>query len=500
MTKLQPRHVAVARLSGDICTKGKQTRRAFQQRLKSNLRDALNRARVDYRFVLREARIEIDPAHPELCAYASHVFGLHSVTPGRAYPWKTIDDIVELGAREFRDAVSGKVFAVRTRRSGAKHGIPFGSPDVDRALGARLMEYGAGVDLEAPEVTANVDVRAHDVVFYDASIPGARGLPIGVEGRGLALISGGFDSGVAAWQTMSRGIDLDFVFFNLGGPPQEQGVVDVLRHLSESWCFGYRPVVHVVDFRPIVGELKAKTEGRYWQVLLKRLMLRAASAIAEAEDHYTLVTGDALGQVSSQTLANLAAVSAPIRTLVLRPLIGLDKDDIIRISREIGTHDACARNPEFCSLDGANPATRCRARDLDRREGLIDMELLDELVAGRRTTRIDQLDDPTAHDVKIRDIPDGSVVIDLRDEEDVDAWSMPGAVHLPFGRAMQSVDMLPKSAAYVLVCQVGLKSAFLAEQMCEHGWEASSFEGGTHALKRWWRRIDRHSSARQDEA
>ncbi len=483
-----PRHVAIARLSGDIATKARQTRRRFQRKLKSNLKDALNRAGVDYSFSFNQSRIDIDTSDPAICEQASRVFGIHSVTPGRAYDWETLDDIVRIGTEEFCDRVAGRKFAVRARRSGSGKRAPFTSPDIDRALGAKLVECGGSVDLDDPDFVARVDVRMQDAVFYEESIPGPNGLPAGVEGRALALVSGGFDSAVAAWSMLGRGVELDFVFFNLGGPPHEQGVIDVLRTFADRWCYGWRPLLHRVDFRPIVGELKAKTDGRYWQVLLKRLMLRAAAKIAEEHGHLALVTGDALGQVSSQTLHNLAAVNAPIDRLVLRPLIEWNKDDIVNLSRTVGTHDLSATTPEYCSLDAGKPATKCSIGELDDVEAAIDLAILDELVEHCESDKVDKLEDPSDVDVRISEIPDGAVLLDLRDERAHQAWAPEGSVHFPYDRALQSFALLPREATYVLVCEVGLKSAFLAEQMRERGWDASSFAGGVPALKRWLKR------------
>lgn len=485
----EPRHVAIARLSGDIATKARQTRRRFQRKLKSNLKDALNRAKVDYSFEFNQSRIDIDTADPAICEQASRVFGIHSVTPGRAYDWESIDDIVRIGTEEFCESVAQRKFAVRARRTGAGKEAPFKSPDIERALGARLVECGGSVDLDDPDFVARVDVRRDDAVFYEESIPGPNGLPAGVEGRALALISGGFDSSVAAWSMLGRGVELDFVFFNLGGPPHEQGVVDVLRTFVDRWCYGWRPVLHRVDFRPVVGEMKAKTDGRYWQVLLKRLMLRAAAEIARRNGHLSLITGDALGQVSSQTLHNLAAVTAPIDRLVLRPLIAWNKDDIVNLSRIVGTHDLSATTPEYCALDASKPATKCSIGELDDVEANLDLAILDELVDHVRSDRADKVEDPTDVDVRISAVPDGAVVLDLRDDREHEAWAPEGAVHFPYGRALESFALLPREeATYVLVCEVGLKSAFLAEQMRVRGWNASSFAGGVPALKRWLKR------------
>ncbi len=490
---MKPSEVAVARLSGDICTKGRRTRQAFHRQLKANVKDALNRAHVDYSMELADGRIDVavheEGGSEELCRHAARVFGIASVVPGRAYPWETLQDIVDIGKREFGEAVKGKTYAVRTRRSGnSKRSIGFKSPDVDRALGAALGEGAAGVDLENPQFTARVDVRAEDVVFYSEEMPGPRGLPIGVEGKGLALVSGGFDSTVAAWKTMGRGVDLDFLFFNLGGAPHEQGLLDLLRPFVDSWCYGVRPNLVRVDFRPMVGELQAKVPGRYWQVLLKRLFLIAADIIAAEGGYQTLVTGDAIGQVSSQTLFNLAAVSAPIESLVLRPLVGYDKDEIVALSRVVGTHDVAAVNPEYCSLDAGKPATKCSAAELDRQQERLDLEILRRLVADRRTDRVDHCDDVADRDVRVHELGEGDVVLDLREGDLDPSAAIEGAVHLPFGRAIDAAMMLPKPAHYVLVCEVGLKSAFLAEQMRTAGWNASSFAGGIGALQRWLRR------------
>lgn len=486
-----PKHIFVARLSGDICTKGSQTRRMFHRVLKSNLKDALNRAHTPYTFQLTEARIDIESEDPSMLEYAARVFGLASVTRGRLFPWATLDDIVRIGVSEYAEKVRGKTFAVRARRSGDSSTIPFNSQDVGRELGAGLWDYAAGVDLTSPEVEVRLDVRRDGVVFYDPVTRGPGGLPLGVEGRGLALISGGFDSSVAAWHLMSRGVELDFVFFNLGGPPHEQAVVEVVRLLTDRWAYGTRPNLYCIDFRPVVGELKAKVSGRYWQVLLKRLMLRAAATLAEEIDALTLVTGDALGQVSSQTLHNLHAVSAPVDALVLRPLIGFDKDDIVNASRIVGTHDLSAQTPEYCALDAGRPVTRASVRDLDVAERLLDPRILEQQVAMRTVERCDKLEDRVQVDVRVVAIGEDEVVLDLRDELSHEDWRYEGAIHFPYERALQSVQQLPRQPRYVLFCDVGLKSAFLAEQMRALGFEASSFAGGLGALKRYVARRSR---------
>src|SRR5690606_33970450 len=155
----------------------------------------------------------------------------------------------------FRDRVAGKRFAVRARRTGTHD---FSSKDIEVALGAALLPHSRGVDLSRPETTAYIEVRdAHAFLFADR-VTGAGGLPVGVEGRALALISGGYDSAVAAWLMLKRGIALDYVFCNLGSDAYERAVVQVAKVLADDWSYGSRPRLHVLDFGPPLDQLRAR--------------------------------------------------------------------------------------------------------------------------------------------------------------------------------------------------------------------------------------------------
>lgn len=480
--------MVILRLAGEITTKSRGIRQQFTRRLVQNLRDALERADIDAEIHERWYRIDVETNDQRACEVASRVFGIQSARWTRAYEWDDLEDIVEIGERLYADRVVGKTFAVRARRAGQRDNIPFTSPEVDRLLGGRLDEAGGEVDLEDYEVRVGLEVREDAVFFYDEERPGVAGLPCGVEGRALALVSGGFDSAVAAWSMMRRGVDMDFLFFNLAGPPQVRATRQVTRRLCDDWAYGYKPKLHVVDFRPMIAEMKARVDGHYWQLLLKRLMVRAGQQIAEDEYYPAMVTGESCGQVSSQTLMNLAAITAPITTAVVRPLVGMNKDEIIERSRRIGTHDLSSEVPEFCALDGGPPTVDARPEELDEREQLVDLELLDELVERRTTTAVPELEIDGGIDVQIDEIPEEAVVIDLRPERDYDDWAFGDAINLPMHRAIEQIGLLPREGSYVLYCEVGLKSAFLAEQMQQEGYEAYSFSGGVPKLKKYGER------------
>ena len=474
----------ILRLCGEITTKSDGIRQKFNRRLIQNLQDAFARAGIEARVQDKWYRIDVVTEDPAAAEVARDVFGIQGVRWTRAYDYESLDDIVAIGEELFANKVAGKTFAVRTKRAGFRDQIPFTSIDVDRALGSRLVAAGGKVNLDDHEVKAGIEVRADKAFFFDEELPGVAGLPSGVEGRALALISGGFDSAVAAWSMMSRGVDLDFLFFNLAGPPQERAVKEITRAFCQRWAMGYSPKLHIVDLRPMLAEMRREVDGHYWQLLLKRLMVRAGAQICREKRLPAMITGESCGQVSSQTLLNIAAVTAPITTAVLRPLVAMNKDAIIELSRQVGTYELSSKTPEFCSLDGGPPIVDGRPHKLDEQEALVDGKLLRELVRRRQIHKVLEMDLDDEPQVQTDTIPPGSVILDLRPEHQFERWAVDDAINMPLERAIDQVGLLPKQASYLLYCEVGLKSAFLAEQMVRMGYEAYSFSGGVPKLKK----------------
>ncbi len=477
------------RFSGEIATKAKGTRVRFQQLLARNLEEALRQTGVSYTLKREWSRffVEIEEANknaPQVLEALSRVFGVQSLSMVERRPAATLEDVVQAGKELFEERVRGKRFAVRARVAGERKKVPFGATAIERELGAALVPYAERVDLTSPEITVYVEVRDDQAYFYTETIAGPGGLPIGAEGRAIALISGGFDSAVAAWRMMKRGLALDYVFCNLGGAAHQRDVLRVAKLLTEQWGYGSWPKLHAVNFQELVKELQAKTHPRYWQVLLKRLMLRAAERIAQELKVNAVITGEALGQVSSQTLQNLYVISQATELLILRPLLGLDKEEIVAQARRIGTYEISASVQEYCALVPRKPATRAKLQAILEEESKLDLALLDEAVAGRevfdlRAIRPEELSPPG---IEIEEIPDEAVVIDLRSPQAYRAWHYPGAIHLDFFQALEEYKKLPKDKTYVLYCELGLKSAHLAELMRQAGYDAYNFKGGLKRL------------------
>jgi thiamine biosynthesis protein ThiI len=377
---------------------------------------------------------------------------------------------------------------VRAKPVGDRASIRLGSREVERALGAALLPFSAGVNLDAPEVTAFVELTRDEAFFFPERVAAPGGLPLGVEGRAVALVSGGFDSAVAAWMMLKRGVALDYVFCNLGGATHQLGVLRVMKVIADRWSYGTRPRLHAVDFQPLAEALQAHTHPRYWQVLLKRMMVRAAEAVARAprggRPAGAIVTGEALGQVSSQTLTNLAVISQATSFPILRPLVGLNKDEILPIAKRIGTHDLSAVVGEYCALVPMRPATEAHLDVVLAEEARLDAGALERAVAARRVFDLRSVDPESEGQpgLEVDTVADDATLIDLRSRAAFAGWHWPGAVRLDFAEAIAAVPSLPADRRYLVCCEFGLKSADLAERMRKAGLDAAHLRGGLRRL------------------
>jgi len=462
------------RFSGDLTTKYKHTRKRFQARLSANLRDALDANAVDYRLRTEWSRFYLESSDPRVETLLGQVFGVQSFSPVQRRRLTTLDELASQGASLYRGAVRGRRYAVRARRAGK--GAPFGSMDVQVALGAAL-NAEATVDLDDPEVEVHVEVRNGQVYFFSDQLPGPGGLPLGVEGRALALISGGFDSAVAAWMLLKRGVALDYAFFRLGGAAHERDVARVADVLARDWSHGTQPQLFVIPFEDVITRIQDRVHPRYWQLVLKRQMYRAARRLAQARGLHALVTGEALGQVSSQTLKNLEALNITDDLPLLRPLLGFDKNEIIARADRIGTGQASAGVPEYCAIVSQRPATGAGARELDEQEALVEADLRAKVATAKRVDlRSERLRAPAREAVRtLPDDPD-AVLLDIRTTREFKRDHDPRAHHLEFAYALDHFDRLDPQKTYYIYCSVGLKSENLVERMRAAGYRAHAYQ------------------------
>lgn len=474
----------ILRQAPEIHLKAPGTRRRFTRILQRNLRRALqgipqHLGRAQGRLLLRT------PERDRALAILPQVFGLSTFSPVVAEVAPEPQAIVAAVREHFTERVRGRRYAVRCKRQGSTR---LSATALEREAGAVLDGPGK-VDLEHPAVTTvHIDLQADRAWLFSERRCGAGGLPLGVQGRTLVLLSGGFDSAVAAWYLIRRGTVVDFVFCNLGGVTHETLVSGIARRLVADWAHGTRPRLYVVDFDAVVGDMRAQLPGDIWQVVLKRLMYRAAEAVAVRSGPEALVTGKVLSQVSSQTLSNLQTIDAATTLPVLRPLIGFDKQEIIDRARGIGTFELSERVQEFCALSEQPPRVETRTSEIEQAERALDTTLLQRAVASLH--EYDPLatgpstGDGDHAEVFVDAIPPGVTVIDCRTPDQYRGWHWPGAENQPADELLKSLADWPADRDYVLYCQRGRHSAVIAERMQQAGLRARAFRGGVEGLKR----------------
>ncbi len=277
-------------------------------------------------------------------------------------------------------------FAVRAKRSDKS--FPFRSSEIEQTVGAYLLAKlrerrpDVRVNLTDPDVVCKIEISPGPALVYARKFPGTGGLPAKTGGKMVCMLSGGFDSSVAAYKMMKRGAHLSFVhFYNTGAQPGESSIHGARELPGRLTLYQQTALLHLVPFEPIQREIVRMAPESLRVLLYRRMMQRIATAIAERGRALALVTGDSLGQVASQTLENMVAVDGASRLPVFRPLVGDDKQEILAIARRIGTyeiseepfHDCC---PVFLPR---SPALRATAEQLDRAEALLDIPALTQM-------------------------------------------------------------------------------------------------------------------------
>ncbi len=268
-------------------------------------------------------------------------------------------------------------FRIETQRGDKT--FPLTSPEINRQLGAAVKEKsGARVDLMNAEFTVTVEILPRDAFFGFNKITGAGGLPVGASGRLIALISGGIDSPVAAYRMMQRGCRVIFVHFH-SAPYQDNTSQEKVRQLITTLTrHQFLSRLYLVPFGEIQRRIVASVARPLRVILYRRMMLRIAEAIARKEKAKALVTGESLGQVASQTLDNIVVVQQAARLPILRPLVGMDKQEIIDQARRIGTFEISSIPDQDCCqlFVPKHPATKARFPDVEQDEARFNVNEL----------------------------------------------------------------------------------------------------------------------------
>lgn len=379
----------------------------------------------------------------------------------------TIDKIKFKIGELLADTLEGKTIVVRVKRSGSH---PFRSIDIERTVGGYLLAHtkATKVDLKNADVTIRMELINKQLNVITTKYKGLSGFPIGTQGDILSLMSGGFDSTVASYLTMKRGIKTHFVFFNLGGMAHEIGVKQVALYLWSKFGASHRVKFISVPFDDVLTEIFRSTAPTYMGVTLKRLMIMASQKIADELEIDALLTGESVAQVSSQTLRNLALIDEASTKLILRPLSTMNKPEIIDIANTIGTRHFAEAMPEYCGVISQNPITHGSFKRIQKEAKKFNYEVLDQAVTDAKHIFVDEVIEDVnnlaavevVHDLKSDDF----VVIDIRAEEECIETSCE-TLKIPFHTLKKEFETLPQDKQYLLYCEKGIMSQLHAQYL-----------------------------------
>ncbi len=471
----------IVKVFPEITIKSRPVRKRFIRQLGRNIRTVLKdldpALAVDGVWDNLEVvtRLDDEKVLREMTERLSCMPGIAHFLQVDEYPLGDFDDIVAKCKTHFGHLLAGKHFAVRCKRGGHHD---FSSMDVDRYVGSQLRQQcgAAGIDLRNPEVEVRIEIRDKRLYVIHNQHKGIGGYPLGALEQTLVLMSGGFDSTVAAYQMMRRGLMTHFCFFNLGGRAHELGVMEVAHYLWKKYGSSQRVLFVSVPFEEVVGEILGKVDNSYMGVTLKRMMLRAATNIADRLQIGALVTGEAISQVSSQTLPNLAVIDSATEKLVLRPLLASHKQDIIDQANEIGTAEFAKHMPEYCGVISVNPTTCAKRHRVDHEEKQFDMAVLERALERARLVSIDHVIDELGQDIQIEEVSQalaGQVVIDIRhpDAQEDQPLELDGieVKALPFYALNSRFKELDPTRQYLLYCDKGVMSRLHAHHLLSEG-------------------------------
>jgi thiamine biosynthesis protein ThiI len=468
----------VVKFFSEIIMKSRPVRRQLVRQLEGNLKAVLRE--IDPEVVLRRSwdKLSVETRRNDE-AVRTQMLELMCDTPGVAlvqevlvHELPELEAIVEAVLPVYAARLEGRRFAVRCKRNGRHE---FTSIDVECAVGAALLARtgAAGVDLSNPEVTVELEIGERTLFVVTSRHRGLGGYPVGSVDPVLSLISGGFDSPVASYMTMKRGMRTHFLFFRLGGMDHEIGVKEVALHLWRRFGCRQRALFISVPFEEVVAELLGKVQDRYMGIVLKRMMLRVADRLAEQMEIDALVTGESVSQVSSQTLRNLSVIDSVADRLVLRPLIATDKEEIMRTAAQIGTATFAANMPEYCGVISVRPATRARPVQVEAEERRFDMAILDRALDGCSRTPMDRLarEELQRADVEVLSVPLAhATIIDIRHPDEVDGAPLKTHIpvlQIPFYELQSRASELAPASTYMLYCGKGVMSRLHAGYLKE---------------------------------
>ncbi|MFH1770422.1 MAG: THUMP domain-containing protein [archaeon] len=441
---------------GEVGLKSKRTRTHIEKSYISAIKDALKRNGYKDTIIDNYGGRFVVYIEKEAADVLKRVAGVHGVSAAKKFSFKTKKDILEKAAKFGKDVVKNKRFAVKVKRIGFHD---FDSVGLAKEVGSALYNYSKGVDLTNPEATIYLEIRNKDCFFYTENIQGVGGLPLNNSDKVLCLFSGGIDSPVAAFELIKRGCKVDFLLVNLVGEQYLSDVSKIYNFLSSRYAFGYTPRIFVVDGKNIVKKLKSKTPDDLRQIAFKIVLYKIGEQIARKYDYLALAGGESLSQKSSQTLRSLIFIEKQISISMLRPLLTLDKIDIMKIARELNTFFMSEKIKEYCNLSEGPVTTAPREEDLEKLPDL-EKEIKEAVKEVSITKGTLSVEETTSLKLK-----KGFVSVDIRESNIVKKFSLKTDLKIPYSEIFNRLDEFKQKNLYLLICEFGVRSEDVAVEL-----------------------------------
>lgn len=472
----------IIKLHPEIAIKSKSVRKRQTLLLERNIKTILLRTDSNIEvnnnydhLTIRSLSTDV-AVHQQLIERLSCIPGIVHFSEMQSSTFSSLHDIYEQVAAVYADQLQHKTFCVRVRRAG-KH--EFSSIEAERYIGGGLNQLvaSAKVKLNKPDLVVALEVRKDQLIMVRKQHQGMGGFPLPSQSDVLSLISGGYDSAVASYLMIRKGLRTHYLFFNLGGAAHEAGVREMAHLIWQKYSLSHKVKFVSVNFAPVVDQILETIDNGLMGVVLKRMMMRAASSVADSLGIKAIVTGESIGQVSSQTIANLSVIDRVTETLILRPLIYQDKQEIIDLAGKIGAEDIAKSMPEYCGVISKKPTVNAVLSDVLASEQNFDFSVLEQAVQSAKVLDIRTIDyqaDQQAHVVSIlAELPADAVVLDIRSPEETDIKPLTVAGHdvieLPFFRLASQFANLDQSKQYYCYCERGVMSRLQAVVLQEQG-------------------------------
>lgn len=475
----------IVKIHPEIIVKSQSVRKRLTRLLEINIRSVVKSHQLRAVINNRRDRLEIHPRFTQ-DDYIERLLKVLKTIPGIEQIWQVaetefqdFDDIYRQVSAVWGERIGSRSFAIRVKRRG-NHS--FSSLDLARFIGGKLQDdfKTGGVSLKQPELAIQLEVDDSQLRFIEQKFDGLGGMPLPSQDDVLSLISGGYDSSVASFETIRRGAKTHFCFFNLGGEEHEIGVRQLCFHLWQKYSASHKVKFVSIDFMPVINEILAKCEPGYMGVILKRMMLRAATLVADNMSVSALLTGEAMGQVASQTLANLQVIDQATDKLVLRPLICADKADIIAKARIIGTADISATIPEYCGVISRQPNINVALDSVLEQESQLDLTLIEQAVRASDVLDIRHIGQKRSKEplavptvTELSELVDADTIIDIRAPDEAEANPLNvdkhKVINLPFYKLERQFPQLTEEQAYYLYCDRGVMSKYHTHLLRERG-------------------------------